>query len=96
MGRVALEKIMGEIEAVRSQQKASTAVCTGLRQCKVSERTSIVKFAPAGAKRLRALLNVVGSDFQGGDKVGTLHDMRFVFLDNDTKLLFATTYDRDP
>ena len=25
--------------------------------------------------------------------VGTLHDMRFVFLDNDTKLLFATAYD---
>ena len=27
--------------------------------------------------------------------VGTLHDMRFVFLDNDTKLLFATAYDGD-
>jgi len=25
--------------------------------------------------------------------VGTVHDMRFVFLDNDTKLLFATAYD---
>jgi len=27
--------------------------------------------------------------------VGTVHDMRFVFLDNDTKLLFATAYDGD-
>ena len=31
----------------------------------------------------------------GAAKVGTLHDMRFVFLDNDTKLLFATAYDGD-
>ena len=32
---------------------------------------------------------------QGADKVGTLHDMRFVFLDNDTRLLFATAFDGD-
>ena len=96
MGRVALEKIMGEIEAaVRSEQKASTAGRTGLRQGKVSELTSIVKFAPGGAKRLRALLNLLGNNFQGAEAVGTLHDMRFVFLDNDTKLLFATAYDGD-
>ena len=29
------------------------------------------------------------------DRVGTVHDMRWVFLDNDTKLLFASTYDGD-
>ncbi len=29
------------------------------------------------------------------DKIGTVHDMRFVFLENDTKLLFATAYDGD-
>ncbi len=34
-----------------------------------------------------------GNFSQGADKVGTVHDMRFVFLDNDTKLLFATAYD---
>ena len=27
--------------------------------------------------------------------VGTLHDMRFVFLENDTKLLFCTSFDGD-
>jgi hypothetical protein len=96
LGRVGLEKIMGELEAaVRSQQKAATAGRTGLRQGKVSELTAIVKFAPGGAKRLRALLDLLGNNFQGADKVGTLHDMRFVFLDNDTKLLFATAYDGD-
>jgi hypothetical protein len=96
MGRVALEKIMGELEAaVGSQQKAATAGRVGLRQGKVSELTAIVKLTPVGAKRLRALLDVLGNNFQGADIVGTLHDMRFVFLDNDTKLLFATAYDGD-
>src|SRR5262245_45034141 len=96
MGRVAIEKIMDELKAAgRSQQKASTAGRTGLRQGKVSELTAILKFAPGGAKRLRALLDVLGGNFQGADKVGTVHDMRFAFLDNDTKLLFATTYDGD-
>jgi hypothetical protein len=96
VGRVALEKIMGELElAVRSRQKAATAGRVGLRQGKISELTSIVKLKPGGAKRLRALLDALGNNFQGADKVGTLHDMRFVFLDNDTKLLFATAYDGD-
>jgi hypothetical protein len=96
LGRVALEKIIGELEAaVRSRQKAGTAGRIGLRQGKVSELTSIVKFAPGGAARLRALLNALGNNFQGADRIGTLHDMRFVFLDNDTKLLFATAYDGD-
>ena len=96
LGRVGLEKIMAELEAaIRSQQKVSTAGRTGLRQGKVSELTMITKFAPGGAKRLRALLDTLGNNFQGADKVGTVHDMRFVFLDNDTKLLFATAYDGD-
>lgn len=96
VGRVALEKIMRELEAaVRSRQKAATAGRIGLRQGKVSELTSIVKLKPGGAKRLRALLDVLGNNFQGADAIGTLHDMRFVFLDSDTKLLFATAYDGD-
>jgi len=97
VGRVGLEKMIAELEAAAGdgQQRAGSAGRTGLRQGKVSELTSIVTFAPGGAKRLRALLKVLGGNFQGADKVGTLHDMRFVFLDNDTRLLFATTYDGD-
>jgi hypothetical protein len=96
MGRVALEKVMGELQAaLKSQEKTTTAGRIGLRQGKISELTSIIKLAPGGAKRLRALLDVLGNSFQGADKVGTLHDMRFVFIENDTKLLFATAYDGD-
>jgi hypothetical protein len=97
VGRVGLEKMIAELEAAAAdgQQRAASAGRTGLQQGKVSELTAIVTVAPGGAKRLRALLKVLGGNFQGADKVGTLHDMRFVFLDNDTRLLFATTYDGD-
>jgi hypothetical protein len=62
----------------------------------VSELTIIVPLAPGGAKRLRAFLRLLrGNLSQGADKVGTLHTMRFVFFDNDTRLLFATAYDGD-
>ena len=97
MGRVALEKVMDELRAAAAHppQGAATAGRIGLRQGKVSELTAIISFAPGGARRLRALLNALGNNFQGADRVGTLHDMRFVFLDNDTRLLFATAYDGD-
>src|SRR5262249_30805692 len=55
--------------------------------------TMVVPFAPGGAKRLRAVLRLLDGNFTGGRKLGTLHNMRFVFLDNDTKFLFATAYD---
>jgi hypothetical protein len=57
--------------------------------------TVIAPFAPGGARRLRAVLRLLKGNFSGGKKVGTLHNMRFVFLDNDTKFLFATAYDGD-
>jgi hypothetical protein len=66
---------------------------TGSRQGNVSELTLIAPFAPGGAARLRALLQLRDGSFDDTDRVGTVHDMRFVFLDNDTKLLFATAYD---
>jgi hypothetical protein len=66
----------------------------GARVGKVSELTMIVPLVPGGADRLRAFLRLLnGNPADGADRVGSLHDMRFVFLDNDTKLLFATAYD---
>jgi len=67
----------------------------GSRLGKVSELTIIVPLAPGGAKRLRAFLQMLGGNLAGADDVGTVHDMRFVFLENDTKMLFATAYDGD-
>jgi len=98
LGKTALENALLEL---RSQASAlppaiESAGRTGARLGKVSELTIIVPLAPGGAKRLRAFLKVLrGNLSQGADKVGTLHTMRFVFFDNDTRLLFATSYDGD-
>jgi hypothetical protein len=95
MGNTALEKALGELTSFASTTQAGveSAGRTGIRQGTVSELTLIVPFAPGGAARLRALLQLRNGSFDDTDKVGTVHDMRFVFLDNDTKLLFATAYD---
>ena len=96
LGKVALEKglpdLTREMAAATGKESAGRV---GARQGQVSELTSILKFAEGGAKRLRGLLQLLEGNFKGADAVGTLHDMRFVFLDNDTKLLFATAYDGD-
>ena len=94
LGRVALENglsaLKGELAAATRAQSAGRI---GARQGRVSELTLILPFAAGGAKRLRGLLQLLEGNFQGADRVRTVHDMRFVFLDNDTKLLFATAYD---
>jgi hypothetical protein len=93
LGRITLEKglpnLTREFAAATGTQNAGRI---GARQGKVSELTGIIPFAKGGAKRLRGLLQALEGNFRGGDAVGTLHDMRFVFLDNDTKLLAAASW----
>jgi hypothetical protein len=95
VGKTALEN---SVPTLRKQLagglRYESAGRVGLRQGKVSELTLIFKFVPGGAKRLRGLLQALEANFSA-EKVTTVHDMRFVFLDNDTKLLFATAYDGD-
>jgi hypothetical protein len=95
--KTALENTIQDLTSVASQPRSrmESAGRTGVRQGKVSELTVIAPFAPGGAARLRALLRLRNGNYDDTDRVGTVHDMRFVFLDNDTKLLFATAYDGD-
>jgi hypothetical protein len=94
MGRIALENGLSDFKReAAAATAAQNAGRIGGRQGKVSELTGIFPFTKGGAKRLRTLLQLLQGHFQGADAVGTVHDMRFVFLDNDTKLLFATAYD---
>jgi len=99
LGRKALDNVLHELTAQASEAPAlpvESAGRAGVRLGKVSELTIVVPLAPGGAKRLRAFLQMIGGNLSSGaSKVGTLHDMRFVFLDNDTKMLFATAYDGD-
>jgi hypothetical protein len=62
----------------------------------VTEFTLIVPLKPGGADRLRETLNMAAqSRGSESDLVGTLHDMRTIIIDNDTRMLFATTFDGD-
>ena len=95
LGRTALERLIGSMkDGMISDTETSSAGRTGLRRGKVSELTIVFPIAPGGAKRLKAVLDG-GFNVQAPDRVGTVHDMRYVFLDNDTRILFATTYDGD-
>jgi hypothetical protein len=98
VGRTALDNVLSRLESQASQKPpppVESAGRVGSRLGKVSELTIIVPFAPGGADRLRAFLRLFGGNLAGADDVGTVHDMRFVFLDNDTRMLFATAYDGD-
>ena len=93
VGRAALERLIGSMkDGIISDTETSSAGRTGLRRGKVSELTIVFPIAPGGAKRLQAVLDG-GVNVQAPDRIGTVHDMRYVFLDNDTRILFATTYD---
>ena len=101
ISKAALENVIRGLRsagpATESAGKAGSAGRIGARIGKVSELTVILPLRPGGAKRMRAFFETLHGSIgnQSVDLVGTVHDMRWVFLDNDTKLLFASTYDRD-
>ena len=59
------------------------------------EFTLILPLKPGGAEMVRERLEVSGRDPASRDLVGTLHDMRVIIFDNDSRMLFATTFDGD-
>ena len=98
LAKTALENLLPELTSQVSEAPATqveSAGRVGSRQGTVSELTLIAPVAPGGAERLRAILKLTHGNADATELVGTVHDMRFAFLDNDTKLLFATTYDGD-
>ena len=98
VGKKALENVLRELTSQASDPPTpiESAGRVGARLGKRSELTIIVPLVSGGAKRLRTFLRLLGGNLTpGASKVGTLHDMRFVFLDNDTRLLFATSFDGD-
>jgi len=98
IGKQALANVLKDLRAQVSEAPPpaiESAGRVGARLGKRSELTIIVPLVPGGAKRLRSFLQMLGGNLDGAKKVGTLHDMRFVFFDNDTRLLFATSFDGD-
>ena len=94
LARIALESAIREHNP-DLKGTAQSAGRAGRQSGNVSELTAIATLKPGGADRLRRIFNLTNGNFDGAQRVSTLHDMRFVFLDNDTKILFATTYDGD-
>ncbi len=98
VGRKALENALRELTSQASETPPpaiESAGRVGSRLGKISELTMVVPLAPGGADRLRAFLKLLGGNLAGADKVGSVHDMRFVFIDDDTRMIFATTFDGD-
>lgn len=92
--KLALENVLREQDPA-TEGEAGSAGRIGRQSGKVSELTAMATLKPGGADRLRRIFKLVNGNFSGAQKVATLHDMRFVFFENDTKILFATTYDGD-
>ena len=100
ISKTALENVIHAVQSVKPATESipmESAGRIGARRGKISELTTIFPITPSAAKRMRAFLELLHPSLgnQGVDRVGTVHDMRFVFLDNDTKLLFCTAYDGD-
>ena len=79
-----------------SQNAAGGKVRPGLKSGRSNEFTLVMPLKPGGAERMRKKI----ADTQDAhesmmDRIGTLHESRFVIFDNDTRLLFATTFDGD-
>jgi hypothetical protein len=69
----------------------------GANSGQAHELTVILPLNPGGADRMRAAQHAGETSKmynpQDVDKVGTVHDFRVVIFDNDTRLLFASTFD---
>lgn len=94
--KIALKLRVAELLADKeemAEHAVTTAGRIGAKSGEVSELTTILPLKPNGAERLRKFFKLVGGNLAGAGQVGTLHNMPFVFLDNDTKLLFATAFD---
>ena len=77
---------------------APSAVDTqeGMRIGDTSEFTLLLDIKPGMADKLRASIAKVRADPTSQEKfmsVGTVHDLRWVIFDNDTRVLFATNFD---
>ena len=79
------------------QQTPATTAPMGLGKTdgQAHELTVMVPLKPGGAERTRERLKEhAGPEGRARrDAMGNLHDMRVVFFDNDTRMLFATVFD---
>jgi hypothetical protein len=78
-----------------AQPKKAVKARPGAKAGQSSEFTLISKLKPGGAGRISKLLadGFTGERQKNTDRIATVHDLRFVIFDNDTRLIFASTFD---
>lgn len=94
LAKIALEAIVRKHNP-DLKGSADSAGRAGKQSGNVSELTVVAPLIPGGAERLRRIFELTQGNMFGAQRVSTLHDMRFVFIDDDTRILFATAYDGD-
>lgn len=68
----------------------------GTRKGVWNEFTVIMPLKPGGAERMRARFGGFTEErTRNTDRIGTVHDLRFVIFDDDTRCIFASTFDGD-
>lgn len=79
------------------QATKSTKSRPGSRTGQSNEFTLICALKPGGAERMRKLMadGFTGERQKNTDRIATVHDLRFVVFDNDTRMIFASTFDGD-
>ena len=67
----------------------------GIKAGQSNEFTLICKLQPGGAERMRKLFaaGFTGQRQANTDRIGTVHDLRFIIFDNDKRIFFASTFD---
>src|SRR6202451_3126628 len=77
--------------------KTTVKARPGTKAGQVNEFTLISKLKPGGAERIRELLadGFTGERQKNTDRIATVHDLRFVVFDDDTRIIFASTFDGD-
>src|ERR1700723_459981 len=81
--------------ATPKETKNTVKTPPGTKAGQANEFTLISSLKPGGAERVRKLLadGFTGERQKNTDRIATVHDLRFVIFDNDTRAIFASTFD---
>src|SRR5262245_30945889 len=77
--------------AMSTQAHSPTKTRPGLKMGQANEYFLMTPITPEGAKRLRKILadGWTGDRQKITDRIGTVHDLRILLIDNDTRVIFA-------
>jgi hypothetical protein len=77
------------------QSQKTVIARPGTKAGQSNEFTLICRLKPGGADRMRKLLDggFTGERQKNTDRIATVHDLRFVIFDDDSRVIFASTFD---